>query len=517
MKKHPLFILLTVSITLMLGLMAFGLRAGRTSAGATDYAISAVKVNLTANDLIYDPVHDVMWASSPSSAGSRGNSVTPIGRDGTLGESIFVGSEPRRLALSDDGQFLYVGLDGAAAVRRVSLATGTAGLQWSLGSDFCGNFLVEDMVVLAGDAHAVAISRRNDGCSPRHEGVAIYDDGVMRPDTTPGHTGSNVIERSGTANTLYGYNNETTEYGFRVMTISEDGIATTNTVENMISGFGVDIRYADRRVYATSGATIDVDSMTLAGTYAATGLVVPDPVQDMVYFVEVTNKPRFYAFDLDTFLPLFHVDVPILGQDWGQGSAFVGLGDGLFAFVKDNGEVYLLTLFEGFEVSGRIARSNGNGIEGVVVSDGAGHSAVTDYEGVYSFIAPAGEYTLTPALEGYTFAPSSRQITLPPNATGQDFVAIPPTYRLTGRIVDQDGQPLAGIRVRSNLAGTVMTDMDGRYEFTGLEADVYAIEPEADDYRFTPSYRQVSVPPDATDVNFTGLRIWRLFLPTTRK
>ncbi|CAN5738299.1 MAG: hypothetical protein H0T97_03010 [Actinobacteria bacterium] len=39
------------------------------------------------------------------------------------------------LAMSDDGQYLYVGLRGAAAVRRVHLPSFSAGLQFSLGSD----------------------------------------------------------------------------------------------------------------------------------------------------------------------------------------------------------------------------------------------------------------------------------------------------------------------------------------------------------------------------------------------
>ena len=98
----------------------------------------------------------------------------------------FRGQRAGEIAISDDGQFLYVALDGAAAVRRVSLATLTADLQFGLGADqFFGPFYVDDIAVLPGSPHSVAVSRRNVGFSPRHEGVAIYDSGVQRPTTTP--------------------------------------------------------------------------------------------------------------------------------------------------------------------------------------------------------------------------------------------------------------------------------------------------------------------------------------------
>jgi hypothetical protein len=39
----------------------------------------------------------------------------------------------------------------------------------------------------------------------------------------------------------------------------------------------------------------------------------------------------------------------------------------------------------------------------------------------------SGTYTLTPTKSGYTFSPPSRTVSVPPNATGQDFTA---SYRV---------------------------------------------------------------------------------------
>src|SRR5215204_31857 len=87
------------------------------------------KIALRANDVVYSPSTNMLYASVPSAAGTGGNTVTPIDpATGAVGTPVFVGSEPNRLALGDDGRTLYTYLDGAKAVRRFDLQTQTAGL-----------------------------------------------------------------------------------------------------------------------------------------------------------------------------------------------------------------------------------------------------------------------------------------------------------------------------------------------------------------------------------------------------
>jgi len=58
-------------------------------------------------------------AESGSSVGNNGNSLQAIDpTTGLVTSSTFVGSEPNKLAISDDGHSLYVSLDGPLAVRR---------------------------------------------------------------------------------------------------------------------------------------------------------------------------------------------------------------------------------------------------------------------------------------------------------------------------------------------------------------------------------------------------------------
>lgn len=77
-------------------------------------------------------------------------------------------------------------------------------------------------------------------------------------------------------------------------------------------------------------------------------------------------------------------------------------------------------------------RTGGTPLPGVVVSDGT-RSSTTDALGRYAIVGvPAGSYTVTPTLTGYTFVPASLAVTVTnANVTGQDFnttvVNAPPT------------------------------------------------------------------------------------------
>ncbi len=88
------------------------------------------------NGMIYNPVNGLFYLSVPSAAGAPyGNSIVSVDPvTGSLGTPIPVGSEPNRMAITSDGKYIWVALDGAAAVRKVDLTAGTAGLQFSIGN-----------------------------------------------------------------------------------------------------------------------------------------------------------------------------------------------------------------------------------------------------------------------------------------------------------------------------------------------------------------------------------------------
>jgi hypothetical protein len=317
-------------------------------------------ITLASNDLVYDPGTGRIYASVPAGGGANANTVTAIDpNNAQVGASVPVGDSPNKLARSDNGDFLYVALDGPAAVRRIDLTTFTAGLQFAVGVKpdpvTPTPLFVEDMEVLPGDSHAVAISRRNQGFSPRHEGVAIYDDGVQRPTATPGHTGSNVIEFGATLATLYGHNTETTEFGFRRMAVDSMGVTVTavNTSFDSPSLLpdSSDIRYDAGRIYSTSGRVIDPEAFTLIGTFpgiASFGwLVRPDAAQGKVYFLQANGMgATLRIHDLNTFVLLKAIQLP--GISGTPGSLIRWGSDGL-AFRTSDNQVVLVNISDNLQ------------------------------------------------------------------------------------------------------------------------------------------------------------------------
>lgn len=301
-------------------------------------------VNVTTNDLVYDAITNRIYASVPSANGSNGNSIGVINPvTYQLENTVFIGSEPTALAISDNGQYIYSGFSGTSTVRRFDVATQTSGLQFSLGSDSStGAFYVEDIEVMPGQPGTIAISRRNNGFSPKHEGVAIYDDNVMRPATTPDHTGSNRIEFT-SANSLLGYNNESTEYGIRRLAVNSGGVSNVSVTQNILSNFYIDFIYKDNTMYATDGKVVDVTTAPfVSGQFNnVSGPVVYDTFYNRVCFAsfDFSGNITFKRFNPNTFL-LFD-SLPI-SQAFGDVKSLITCGNGCYAFNTTDNKVIII-------------------------------------------------------------------------------------------------------------------------------------------------------------------------------
>jgi hypothetical protein len=76
-----------------------------------------------------------------------------------------------------------------------------------------------------------------------------------------------------------------------------------------------------------------------------------------------------------------------------------------------------------YSISGYVTDSSAQPVSGVTISTNAGDRVVTDASGYYTITSViTGTYTLTPILSVYSFAPPMRTVSVPPDATGQDFI-----------------------------------------------------------------------------------------------
>jgi len=310
-----------------------------SSANGSLAVTNILTVSLQTNDIIYDPVSDTIYASVPSSAGlPNGNSIVPINPvTGALGAPIFVGSEPNRLAVSDNGQYLYVALDGAAQVRRVNLFSKTAEIQFPLGSSN-GPLYAQDLEVLPGQPNSIAASRKNPKFIPSFAGVAIYDDGAIRPTIANSFTGPNVIEFGASPSVLYGFDNQSSDFKFYDMTVSASGITTSNSFSSVFFGNGVEFEVAGGIAYSTNGRAMNPDTGGLLGTFNTSGSIEPDTNNGRMYVLSSTNA--IVPFSLTTFVP-FSGTLAIPGVSGSTSSLIQFESDGL-AFRSTGGQVFLI-------------------------------------------------------------------------------------------------------------------------------------------------------------------------------
>lgn len=338
------------------------------AAGARAQTYDTRVLPVRAASLVYSPATNRLYASVADDP-AYPNSVVAIDPDrGEVEWSLAVGSAPGPIAVSGDGTRVYVGLRGAPEVVRVGTAARAVEARIGLGNDpFFGARYAGDIEVQPGNPLVVAVSMVRLNVSPRHAGVGIFDNGALRPVVTPGHTGSDVITFGATPERLYGYNNGTSEFGFRRLQVSADGLREISVDDSFgsgpFSGYGTDILYADGRVYATTGRVANAEARTIAGTfslanspggyYGQTGyLPAPDPAAGRTFFLTrggpYGDGPYgITAFDNATFarLAVQRLDtVPPSSSSSGNGLAVLRWGtDGLAFALPGQGVVLVRT------------------------------------------------------------------------------------------------------------------------------------------------------------------------------
>ncbi|CAG0980918.1 partial Clostripain, partial [Anaerolineae bacterium] len=114
----------------------------------------------------------------------------------------------------------------------------------------------------------------------------------------------------------------------------------------------------------------------------------------------------------DTSTSLTHGKIGLAGWTGAWGSDTVRFDN---VVVTSDGGTY--------DIAGQVRRINSTSISGVAILASPNISATTDVSGYYTITGLiTGTYTITPTKAGYIFSPPSRTVSVPPDATGQDFV-----------------------------------------------------------------------------------------------
>jgi uncharacterized repeat protein (TIGR01451 family) len=312
-----------------------------TSAVAYQAGLDSIQeLKLAVRDMVYDPVQRRIYASGLGPVGGAGSSIFPLDPEtGVIEPPILVGDNPGRLAVSEDGRYLHVGLNGSSAIGRVDLHTRAADLRFSIGEQVD----VQDLVALPGSPAAVAVSRRALGGSPLFGGVAVYDSGVSRSNVIASHTGPNALEPGADGSVLYGFNLEDSQGGFYRMSVDAGGVSLVDMTAGLIPAFTGDILYGGGRVHTTDGLVINPETLAAVGAYAnvphASPVAVDPPLQRAFYLVPTNADWALRAYRSDTFALQGTVVVTNVS---GTPDRLRRCGADRLAFLTSGGQVFLL-------------------------------------------------------------------------------------------------------------------------------------------------------------------------------
>lgn len=258
------------------------------------------------NDLVWDSSRKLMYISVLSSTSvSPSYSLTVRAIDPnnpSVNHGVYrpAAGTPNRLAISDDGKYLYVGLDGQNAVERFTLPLGnpaTPDLTITLGhATSLGTFSALEIQVAPGQNNVIAVAQgtsASSGTVQAQGGVAVFDNDVQRPNvvapTSSLHVLIDTIQWGADATALYAANNENTGGNFYQLAVSATGVtySANGDFPNFFSIPNSRIHYdrGNKWLYGDDGLVYDPVTATQIGDFVATGIMVPDSTIGDAYFV----------------------------------------------------------------------------------------------------------------------------------------------------------------------------------------------------------------------------------------
>jgi hypothetical protein len=298
-------------------------------------------LNIPANDLVWDPKAQRIYASLPSSFGTNGNSIAVIDpANGKVTGYHFVGSEPNQLALSADSSYLYVGLNGNGSVQRMILPNFTLDINVSLGSsEYGGLNTAAALQVSPGDSHTFAVALGSGECC-YGGALEFFTDTTLLSGSITYPTVSSIQFAS--ASTLYGYSGGTL---IQVAVNSNGGTLTTQWSDTLTNSSN--ITYDAGLIYGNSGEVFNPATGELTGDYDVGGGccgpsndLLPESAINSVFVVGTT--PFFDSFGITSYnLTRFTPNAVInLSQFYGETvtpSSYISWGNNGLAFVGYSG------------------------------------------------------------------------------------------------------------------------------------------------------------------------------------
>lgn len=306
------------------------------------YPVTLTVLDLPANDIIWDPFAQLIYASMPSSYGANGNTIAVINpTTGAVTGYNFAGSEPNQLALDSTSEYLYVGLNGVGAVQQLDLPSFTAGNLINLGTTTSGSNLAEAVAVSPTSSQTIAVALTTCCCCQYGGPIEFFTGTTKLADSVSTEYANQLAFASGT--TLYSYAQDI----LTQVTVGSSGGTVAQTWSDVVEGNT--FQYSGGLIFGGNGQEFDPATGLLLGTFD----VVPPCCNYGTEVLANSSLNRAFAlgatpfssafsitsYNLTEFTPVAVANLAELGtsEDSTSASHFIQWGNSGLAFILTNG------------------------------------------------------------------------------------------------------------------------------------------------------------------------------------
>lgn len=261
-----------------------------------------------------DRTRGTILIASSSPLAPWGNSVVTINpTNGEISQPALAGPRPSRLAVSDDGKYLYVGFQGVPEVRRFLLPGMTHDLTLPLGADgWSGPRFAGQMEVRPGHSTDIAVTRTG--------GFGFFRNAVEFP---PDRSSPESVHFAGPDRILA----HEDSWGVFRFDISEAGLTWVTILRDVETYGSNPFVYDSGRLYFSDGLTFDAETGTQLGGFFFFGPYNTAPIIDAAskraLFLQRTGTNHLVlAFDTQQFTWVASNAVPFIGVTVGSANSF---------------------------------------------------------------------------------------------------------------------------------------------------------------------------------------------------
>ncbi|MEI9968206.1 MAG: IPT/TIG domain-containing protein [Terracidiphilus sp.] len=314
------------------------------------------------SDLVWNANTGLIYVSMPGVQGSAGDAIGIVDPTaGTVSSSGFLGSDPYKLSLSSGGQYLYVGLNGANQIAQLTLPNLQVNANWNVGGigSFNGPYYAIDLQAAPAAPQTTAVVLGSFGISPPEAELVIYDGPTARPNPLQvTQYPYSSLQWGGNDSTLYAVDAGIPQ-DFLVLGVSSSGAVLNQPYQRLLNSYSPAIHFDEGTglVYTDTGFAIQPSTGTIAGTYGASGIAVPDSTLNRVFVLYQTSAQAgtlnytIASFNQTTFAPVGSITVSnVVGEPtalvrWGSnGLAFTTLAGSPISFTGNGpGQLYVIS------------------------------------------------------------------------------------------------------------------------------------------------------------------------------